>query len=149
MHSNILVPLDSEPHSLCYIETANLDGETNLKIRQALPTTAKLLSVTALRDLQGILHCELPNRHLYEFNGTLRLTKYEPLALGTASVVPPKSTLRLNDFGFVRSRSITTARSPSSKHQMGNRNRTLHRTRDEIAPKLLSGRPFKGPFSPL
>jgi phospholipid-transporting ATPase len=76
----------SEPHSLCYIETANLDGETNLKIRQALPATAKLLSVMALRDLQGTLHCELPNRHLYEFAGTLRLANHEPLALGTVQI---------------------------------------------------------------
>ncbi|XP_032799496.1 probable phospholipid-transporting ATPase IA isoform X1 [Daphnia magna] len=80
--ADLILISSSEPHSLCYIETANLDGETNLKIRQALPTTAKLLSVSALGHLQGTLHCELPNRHLYEFTGTLRLTNHEPLALG-------------------------------------------------------------------
>nr|CAG4646034.1 EOG090X00X3 [Macrothrix elegans] len=85
--ADLLLLSSSEPHSLCYIETANLDGETNLKIRQALPTTANLLSASALSELHGILHCEQPNRHLYEFNGTLRLTKHEPLALGPDQVL--------------------------------------------------------------
>ena len=73
---------NSEPHSLCYIETANLDGETNLKIRQAVPATAGLLSAAELSGLSGLLLCDPPNRHLYEFNGALRLGKAEPLALG-------------------------------------------------------------------
>lgn len=27
---------NSEPQGMCYIETSNLDGETNLKIRQVI-----------------------------------------------------------------------------------------------------------------
>jgi len=85
--ADLLLLSSSEPQSLCYIETANLDGETNLKIRQALPATSSLLTATALSDLHGVLQCDLPNRNLYEFNGTLKLPKYEPLSLGPDQVL--------------------------------------------------------------
>lgn len=32
----ILSLYNSEPQGMCYIETSNLDGETNLKIRQVI-----------------------------------------------------------------------------------------------------------------
>lgn len=59
---------------MSFIETANLDGETNLKIRQALPSTAKLMTVSELSLLAGTIECEPPNKHLYEFNGVLKET---------------------------------------------------------------------------
>lgn len=62
----------SEPQSMSFIETANLDGETNLKIRQAVPATARLLETRELVNFNGTLECEPPNRHLYEFNGVLK-----------------------------------------------------------------------------
>lgn len=57
---------------MSFIETANLDGETNLKIRQGVPSTAKLIETKDVSLLAGVLECELPNRHLYEFNGVLK-----------------------------------------------------------------------------
>lgn len=64
----------SEPQGMSFVETANLDGETNLKIRQALPSTAKMTSLTELMQFSGTIECEPPNKHLYEFNGILKET---------------------------------------------------------------------------
>jgi phospholipid-transporting ATPase len=69
--------VNSEPQGLCYIETSNLDGETNLKVRQGLPETSTLLETRDLATLSGYLECELPNRHLYEFAGKLKLGDQE------------------------------------------------------------------------
>ncbi|KAG7162172.1 Phospholipid-transporting ATPase IA-like [Homarus americanus] len=63
-----------EPQALCYVETANLDGETNLKIRQGLPQTSNLLEARDLMNLSGKVECEAPNRFLYQFTGNLKQT---------------------------------------------------------------------------
>jgi hypothetical protein len=50
-----------------------LDGETNLKIRQALPKTAELTTVQQLNSIKATIECELPNRKVNEFTGTLQI----------------------------------------------------------------------------
>lgn len=71
--ADLILLSSSEPEGLCYIETSNLDGEVNLKIKQALPETASYLSPSDLINLSGLIRCEQPNNRLYNYDGTLAL----------------------------------------------------------------------------
>lgn len=70
--ADMILLSSSEPQAMSFLETSNLDGETNLKIRQAVPATARLLETKDLINFSGTVECEPPNRHLYEFNGVLK-----------------------------------------------------------------------------
>ena len=66
-----------EKKGTCYIETSNLDGETNLKIRLAIPETANIDNETSILHTNGTIECEEPNRDLYTFNGNIKLNDQE------------------------------------------------------------------------
>ncbi|XP_070520840.1 phospholipid-transporting ATPase ID isoform X4 [Cardiocondyla obscurior] len=70
--ADVLLLSTSEPNGLCYIETAELDGETNLKCRQCLPETAEMMDNHELiGQFDGEIVCETPNNLLNKFDGTL------------------------------------------------------------------------------
>ena len=71
--ADLVLMASSEPEGLCYIETANLDGETNLKIKQAIPETAGLVSPGDLSRLSGRIRSEQPNSSLYTYEATLTI----------------------------------------------------------------------------
>ncbi|XP_077591837.1 phospholipid-transporting ATPase IB isoform X1 [Stigmatopora nigra] len=85
--ADMVIVSSSEPQAMCYTETSNLDGETNLKIRQGLTLTASLQTLEDLMSLSGVLECEGPNRHLYDFTGTLRLENQKAAPLGPDQVL--------------------------------------------------------------
>jgi phospholipid-transporting ATPase len=72
--ADIILLASSEPEGLCYIETANLDGETNLKIKQAIPETCVLVSPSELSRLGGKLRSEQPNSSLYTYEATMTIS---------------------------------------------------------------------------
>ncbi|XP_061553075.1 probable phospholipid-transporting ATPase VD isoform X2 [Phycodurus eques] len=69
--ADILLLYSSDPHGICYIETSNLDGETNLKQRQMVSG----LPLQGVEFNPEIFHshieCENPNNDLGTFRGFL------------------------------------------------------------------------------
>jgi phospholipid-translocating ATPase len=71
-----MVMLSSEsPDGECYITTANLDGETNLKNFQCVPDTRHLITDSSFTTFRGTVECQQPVVDLYKFVG--RIIVYE------------------------------------------------------------------------
>uniref|UniRef100_A0A452VPE3 Phospholipid-transporting ATPase n=1 Tax=Ursus maritimus TaxID=29073 RepID=A0A452VPE3_URSMA len=69
--ADILLLSSSDPDGLCHIETANLDGETNLKRRQVVRGFSELVSEFNPLTFTSIIECEKPNNDLTRFRGCI------------------------------------------------------------------------------
>ncbi|KAG2261346.1 hypothetical protein Bca52824_068425 [Brassica carinata] len=67
--ADLLLLSSSYEDGVCYVETMNLDGETNLKLKHALEITS--VEEESIKNFRGVIKCEDPNEHLYSFVGTL------------------------------------------------------------------------------
>lgn len=72
--ADVVVLSTSDPDGLCYLETKNLDGETNLKVRKALRVTASLSSEEDIEKASFVIDSEPPHQNLYLYNAVLRYT---------------------------------------------------------------------------
>ncbi|XP_056146769.1 probable phospholipid-transporting ATPase IM [Lampris incognitus] len=98
--ADLLLLSSSEPLNLVYIETAELDGETNLKVKQALTVTGEMGDSTeALAQFNGEVHCEPPNNRLDKFKGNLTVNG-QMYALDNDKVLLRGCTLRNTEWCF-------------------------------------------------
>jgi phospholipid-translocating ATPase len=86
--ADIIILSTSDPDGICYLETKNLDGETNLKPRRAVSATARILSEEDIERSAFVLDSEPPHPNLYLYNGILRFqdptsgqSKNEPVTI--------------------------------------------------------------------
>ncbi|CAG8593159.1 6312_t:CDS:2 [Racocetra fulgida] len=80
---------------ICFVETAALDGETNLKQKQALKDTNNILtSPEALASFKAIVSTENPNQDLYNFDGSIELPDGKICALSNDQILLRGTILR-------------------------------------------------------
>ncbi|KAK5990164.1 Phospholipid-transporting ATPase DRS2 [Cladobotryum mycophilum] len=93
--ADLVLLASSEPEGLCYIETANLDGETNLKIKQALPETSTMAGggekELPLNPEQLLLRGATLRNTLW-VHGVVVFTGHETKLMRNATAAPIKRT---------------------------------------------------------
>jgi phospholipid-translocating ATPase len=76
--ADVVILSTSDPDGACYVETKNLDGETNLKVREALRTGRKIKHARDCEKTEFILESEPPHANLYQYSGAVRWKQRDP-----------------------------------------------------------------------
>eukprot|EP00299_Pterocystis_sp_00344_P019797 c9793_g1_i1.p1 GENE.c9793_g1_i1~~c9793_g1_i1.p1 ORF type:complete len:1099 (+),score=250.37 c9793_g1_i1:1-3297(+) len=98
---DLYVITSSNEGGSCYIQTSNLDGESDYKSRCALEETHNKLYQQVQNDLhhnlfkfRGKVRCNPPNTEVYEFNARLEDFTSEPLSLSSKQLLQQSSIVR-------------------------------------------------------
>ncbi|KGU12805.1 phospholipid-translocating P-type ATPase, flippase [Candida albicans L26] len=77
--ADVIIISTSDSEGNCYIETKNLDGESNLKTRTALKCGGNnnLKHSDDLSDTKFWVECDAPNANLYSFKGTIHYENFD------------------------------------------------------------------------
>ncbi|EOY27154.1 ATPase E1-E2 type family protein / haloacid dehalogenase-like hydrolase family protein isoform 5, partial [Theobroma cacao] len=97
--ADLLLLSSSYEDGICYVETMNLDGETNLKVKRALEVTLPLDDDEAFKNFTGTIKCEDPNPSLYTFVGNLEYER-QVYPLDPSQILLRDSKLRNTAFVY-------------------------------------------------
>ncbi|KAG0500444.1 hypothetical protein HPP92_000516 [Vanilla planifolia] len=97
--ADLLLLSSSYEDGICYVETMNLDGETNLKVKRSLEITLPLDDDEVFNDFKGMVRCEDPNSSLYTFVGNLEYDR-QIYALDPNQILLRDSKLRNTTFVY-------------------------------------------------
>ncbi|XP_023560424.1 probable phospholipid-transporting ATPase VA, partial [Octodon degus] len=92
--ADVLLLSSSDPDGLCHIETANLDGETNLKRRRVVRGFSELVSEFNPLTFTSVIECEKPNNDLSRFRGCITHSSGEKAGLHKENLLLRGCTIR-------------------------------------------------------
>lgn len=136
--SDLLLLSSSYEDGVCYVETMNLDGETNLKIKRCLEATLDLNGDEKFSKFKATIRCEDPNPNLYTFVGNLEFEN-KMYSVSPSLVLLRDSKLRNTDYvyGVVIFSGHDTKVVRNSTRSPSKRSR-LERKMDEVIYLLFS-----------
>ncbi|EUC42626.1 hypothetical protein COCMIDRAFT_39311 [Bipolaris oryzae ATCC 44560] len=70
--ADVIVLSTSSDDGACYVETKNLDGETNLKVRSALHCTRDVRHARHCERAEFVIESEGPHSNLYSYSAAIR-----------------------------------------------------------------------------
>ncbi|KAG8528732.1 uncharacterized protein KY384_006419 [Bacidia gigantensis] len=89
--ADVVILSTSDPDGACYVETKNLDGETNLKVRQALHSGRRIRHAKDCEQTEFFIESEPPHANLYQYSGVARWSQRnlkEPQSSPTSMTEP-------------------------------------------------------------
>ncbi|OBT97906.2 hypothetical protein VE01_03868 [Pseudogymnoascus verrucosus] len=89
--ADVVILSTSDPDGACYVETKNLDGETNLKVRHALQSGKQIRHARDCERTEFVIESEPPHANLYQYSAAARWTQYNeknPDSMGEPMVEP-------------------------------------------------------------
>ncbi|XP_049918303.1 probable phospholipid-transporting ATPase VD isoform X2 [Epinephelus moara] len=92
--ADMLLLYSSDPRGVCYIETANLDGETNLKQRQVVSDLPPQGVEFNLENFHSRIECENPNNDLSRFRGYMEHPSGVRVGLHNGNLLLRSCTIR-------------------------------------------------------
>ncbi|KAK8938440.1 putative phospholipid-transporting ATPase 9 [Platanthera zijinensis] len=94
--ADLVLLSSSYDEAICYVETMNLDGETNLKLKQSLEVTSHLHDDSNFHHFKAVIKCEDPNANLYSFVGSMEFEEQQ-YPLSPQQILLRDSKLRNTD----------------------------------------------------
>ena len=96
--ADLILVDSSEDKGNCFIETKNLDGETNLKVRQTSKEVLSARKASGPGGFAGTIFSEMPNNDIHKFEGNIEVSSGPKIALNEGNMVLRGSILRNTDY---------------------------------------------------
>ncbi|KAF9195339.1 hypothetical protein BGZ51_002854 [Haplosporangium sp. Z 767] len=148
--ADVVLLSTSMDEGACFVETSELDGETNLKRKTALSLTSELTRVEQISRLEGKITTEMPNERLSRLDGRVKL-RYDTSDIQYETIQEQKSDITGSESSSISGDGINSSQNSIALTEKiktgGVMRKSISDNRlklDEVAPVTMSNVVLRG-----